>query len=208
MMFTSSLTTEGRLDGDNGSRSSGLPTILSLGVVLLLLATGCTEPTPTATVEEPGALQEASWLAKSETPIRMTGEGAFVGQDLAPVFGPPLFGKSTFGGRCSQPSDFVIRFAVWGQAIHMGRVAAALEHCSIINFATGQSLILDGRMVITAPNGDELHAEYSRGEGQTQESVEFVGGTGRFTNAQGQGHQVATVDRATGVVTSFELLGT
>lgn len=210
-MSTKLLLVSRRPAGERGIHSSyqamRFNTLLGLSFFLLLLATGCTERAPTATIDGSSSAIEAHRLAKNSTPFRMTGEGAFLGQDFAPGFGPPLFGKSTFDGRCSQPSDFVIRFGVWGEATHLGRADAHLEHCSIVDFQTGRSAIIDGEMVIIASNGDELHVQYSRAADQVVEPVEFVGGTGRFSNASGEGHQTATVDRATGTVTSFNLEG-
>ena len=210
-MSTKLLLVSRHPDGERGGHSvielTRFTTLCCLSFLLLYVATGCTERGPTATIDRSASAVETDRLAKSATPFRMTGQGEFVGRDLAPDFGPPLFGKSTFDGRCSQPSDFVIRFAVWGEAIHLGQAHARLEHCSVVNFQTGRSTILDGRMVITASNGDELRATYSRNADQAVELVEFVGGTGRFANASGDGHQVATVDRSTGTVTSFDLQG-
>jgi hypothetical protein len=83
-----------------------------------------------------------------------------------------------------------------GHATHLGRVTLATTE--IIDFASspGTLLILDGRMVMVAANGDELRWSYSGtgtlppdADGNIALSGTFVitGGTGRFSDASGSG---------------------
>lgn len=183
----------------------------ALLTLVTLTASGCDQSTPTSPlVDVTTASQSRDETAKmngdaatlDETgealPFQLSGDAVFAGQDLAPGFGPPEFGKSDFGGRCSAPSDFVVRFSVAGQATHMGDVTASLEHCSLVDFETGRTFSeSDGEMTLTAANGDELRARYQRLPGES-EQVEFIGGTGRFSDASGEATMWAQCDRVAG----------
>lgn len=179
-----------------------------LGAVLLTLVVGgCADAGPTAPPPAAETFVVAAGL-QLERPFQLRGDAVLLAQQLAPDFGPPLFGKSDFGGRCTVPSDFVVSFAIEGNATRMGRFTAIAEHCSVIDFASGGSAIHDGVMVITAANGDELWSNYERptaGESTPEDHV-FVGGTGRFTAASGGGLGHPDCDRSTGTCT-FELEG-
>lgn len=187
-------------------RRSRLPTL----IVLTFMAGGCTEPSPTGVIpEEPAAFDIIAAhhvQPPGGVPLRVRAGATLVGQDFAPGFGPPTFGRSTFDGRCSAPADFVIRFAVEGEATHLGRFTASAEHCSQIDFAAGRtSAITDGVLTYTAANGDELWSRYQRGL-DPAEHHEFVGGTGRFTGASGDGTAHVACNQATGTCV-FELDG-
>lgn len=177
-----------------------------------LLTVGCGASPPTDPIESALAagppVSANRGQPDKQLPFRLRGDAVFLAQDLAPGFGPPQFGKSDFGGRCSVPSDFVLQFALEGQATHLGRFTGVAEHCSQIDFATGLSLISDGVLMLTAANGDELWTGYFRntlGEGQPEEH-EFIGGTGQFVGASGAGLGHPVCDRAAGTCT-FELEG-
>lgn len=187
-------------------------TCFVLGGILSLAAGGC-RPAPTA---PPGdrSSDESSTAANHGLPglevsVRLTATAVVTGQDFAPDFGPPTFGRSDFGGRCSVPSDFVIRFDLEGESTQLGHVTAEVEHCSRLDFTTGRSAISDGIMTVVAANGDELWDEYERvafgGEGDP-EHHRFVGGTGRFAAASGEGLSLARCDRAAGTC-EYELEG-
>lgn len=169
------------------------------------LAGGCDRPVPVAPIDAHVATLDASRAPiepGEELPFVWSGSGVFVGQDLAPDFGPLTFGKSDFDGRCSGPADYVARFAVTGEATHLGKVDATLEHCGYIDWQAGVATDRDGLMVITAANGDELHGNYETG------SIEFDGGTGRFAAATGHGTIHVEADRSTGTIPVFEMEGT
>lgn len=179
--------------------------------IAVALATACSASPPTATnTHEIGSTPIAANHGQpdKELPFSLSGDAVLLGQDFAPDFGPPVFGRSDFGGRCSVDSDFVIRFAIEGEATFLGRLTATAEHCSQIDFTTGLTTITDGEMVITSAYGDELWASYDRttpGAGEP-EQVEFTGGTGQFVGASGGGLAHPICDRATGTCT-YDLEG-
>ncbi len=142
-----------------------------------------------------------------ELPFRMSGGARLVAQQFAPGFPG---GTSDFDGRCSAPSHFVISFTMDATAAHLGRLAGDFEHCSLIDFQTGASTLADGVALITASNGDELRATYRSAaapQGDFDEALTFVGGTGRFENASGEALGDARCNRDTGTCT-YEARGT
>lgn len=179
----------------------GLPAVL-LSAPALLLAGGCESP-----VAGPApvgvALAASRGVPGHDVPLRLTGHAVLVGQDFAPGFGPPTFGRSTFEGRCSVPADFILRFAMRGEATHLGRYTAELEHCTRVEFATGLTAVHDGEAAFTAADGDRLLDRYERlvpgsGSAGDPEHHRFVGGTGRFAGASGEGLLLTHCDRAAG----------
>lgn len=182
-------------------------------IAMALFAGGCDQPPPTDAVDEAsaamGPVTASPVRAGQKAPFRVSGIATLVRQELAPQFGPPRFGKSTFGDRCSIPSDYIIRFSLEGQATHLGRFASTAEHCSLIDFPTGATSIHDGILTLTAADGDELWDRYEGQVAPTDAAAEihtFVGGTGRFAGASGRGMSHVDCDRAAGTCV-FELEG-
>lgn len=113
----------------------------------------------------------------------------------------PFLDRSTFGGRCSIPSDWVTTIDSTGTAEHLGLVSVLASHCTRFDFFSpppGLSVFDSGRMTVTAANGDELWINYSGSflfyPGATPDvglsiatfsSMTIVGGTGRFVDAAG-----------------------
>jgi hypothetical protein len=64
-----------------------------------------------------------------------------------------------------------------GEATHLGRVTVAWSHCP-----EEPDYIGDGRMNLTAANGDHLYGIYDHDD---LSSVAVTGGTGRFSDAMG-----------------------
>ena len=64
-----------------------------------------------------------------------------------------------------------------GEATHLGRVTVAWSHCP-----TEPEYIMDGRMILTAANGDQLYGLYDH---DNLSAVTVTGGTGRFSGATG-----------------------
>lgn len=109
--------------------------------------------------------------------------------------------RDTFAGRCTAPSDWVTTINSTGTASQLGRVTVTQSHCTQINIFTAPPLpavLADGRMVITAANGDQLRLVYTGSflftptsaentgvSNIAYESMTIVGGTGRFTGASG-----------------------
>lgn len=184
-----------------------------LPAVMVWLFSGCGEPGPTALADDARpALSRVSaemhGQPASGSPFRLHATARILAQELAPGFGPPAFGTSDFDGRCSGPADFVIRFGLEGEATHLGRFNGTVEHCTQIDFSTGEIAIIDGAMLLTAADGDELRAGYTGGSGAagTEEVFSFTGGTGRFASASGGGIGRPECDQAAGICT-FSLDG-
>lgn len=159
-------------------------------------------PVPVTSHGQPG-----KWLA-----IRGSLSGNLTGQVLAPGF--PV-ARDLFDGRCSVPSDWVVEFTVSGVISHLGNVTAVLEHCSQIDFQTGNATYGDGVVTIVAANGDELWATYDDGtsgplsaaEVWWQDTFTLTGGTGRFEHASGGGTEWGTALLATFAIPGMSLEG-
>jgi hypothetical protein len=69
-----------------------------------------------------------------------------------------------------------------GQATHLGRVAALWSHCP-----AEPGYVIDGRVTITAANGDTLTGQYDYDPTVKSNilAIAWTGGTGRFANASG-----------------------
>ena len=100
-------------------------------------------------------------------------------------------------GRCVEKAgvaDTLTTFKISGYATHLGWVDVVAEHCS--DFDTGT--YGDGRLTITAANGDILKGTYTHGVSTApppvtgfQDDFAFIdGGTGRFAFASGGGTEV------------------
>ncbi|MGD8282211.1 MAG: hypothetical protein PVJ80_14840 [Gemmatimonadota bacterium] len=182
-----------------------------LCVAGLSLASACDRPTPTGPQYEARLSQRSNFEIQpgEVVPFRMSGTGVFVGQEFAPGFGPPEFGKSDFGGRCSTPADYLVQFMVTAEALHLGTVVAEMEHCGHIDFQSGFTNDRDGLMTIHAADGDELSMAYEGTSvaGEFEGVTTFEGGTGRFTDASGGGTLVGVADRSTGTLPLVEVEG-
>ncbi len=112
--------------------------------------------------------------------------------EFAPGF--PLE-RSTFGGRCTVPSDWVISFAGTGYATHVGAYTVTASHCTQLGQTIETTGVSDGRETVVAANGDVLTYTYGDavfwladpGTVCNSMQVVFTGGTGRFTHASGTG---------------------
>lgn len=69
-----------------------------------------------------------------------------------------------------------------GQATHMGRVAASMSHCP-----AEPDLVNEGRLTLTAVNGDKLYGTYNYDPLSESQNilVTLNGGTGLFAEASG-----------------------
>jgi hypothetical protein len=72
--------------------------------------------------------------------------------------------------------------AATGEATHLGRVVVSWSHCP-----DEPNYLVDGRMTITAANGDTLNGTYNYDPNSTSNSIPttITGGTGRFAGATG-----------------------
>jgi hypothetical protein len=100
-------------------------------------------------------------------------------------------GTSDFGGRCTTPSDYLIRGAGRGQMTHMGRVSVTSEHCGRYPDGTWDG----GFMTFVAADGSALYTTYTGSSTPDFDAETYVfandfaivGGTGRFAGASGGG---------------------
>ncbi|MGE5358909.1 MAG: hypothetical protein ACM3NQ_07795 [Bacteroidales bacterium] len=115
---------------------------------------------------------------------------------------PPFSGTtSTFNGRCSQPSDYVIYASFAGEATHGGRFTGDGSHCSQLHLTPqGPTNITysDGRGTLTSANGSTVSLRWGNGTSGTdpatgetwfRDQFTFAGGTGLFTGATGGGEE-------------------
>ena len=142
---------------------------------------------------------------RGRIPVRLRGEGRLLEQRFAPDFPNP----SDFEGRCSQPAHFVIRFAIEARGRPFRRASGELEHCSIIDFQTGQATFIDGTLAIRGRGRGSLEGVYqgTSSGGGFEDEVVFTGGTGRFRRVRGSGVQFGACDPMAGTC-SYELTGT
>lgn len=183
--------------------------VASLAVIVTLI-TGCADGTPTG-VEATLAPAFSAVGTQQEVPLRGSGTAGVTGQDFAPGF---PFGVSTFDGRCSVPSSWVIEFTGTGEMAHLGAVSLTFEHCSQVDYSSGTFAYTDGVISYTAANGDQLYGTYGSGTGGMlsseviwwQDTFVIEGGTGRFAGASGGGTDRGTTVQASGY-TEYEVEG-
>jgi hypothetical protein len=112
----------------------------------------------------------------------------FVTVEFAPGF---PFVRSTFGGRCSTPSDWVAHWSGTGTSNHTGLIKAFGSDCDRVNLATGEVVYDEGVITEYGANGDYIFATYTNGRGTLggtfTDDWTITGGTGRFAGATGQG---------------------
>lgn len=155
----------------------------------------------TATSVLAGAASATHGQPEKQLPYQGVQAGSATTFELASGF---PFERSTFGGRCSVPSD---AFSAWdetGTATHVGSFTTEFSHCSQLDLATGAGTFSDGRMTTTAANGDSWTGTYvgvttailPDGTATYTSEVTIAGGTGRFTGATGviSGSGVSHID--------------
>jgi hypothetical protein len=111
--------------------------------------------------------------------------------------------KSTFGGRCSVPSEWVISFTGSGSATHLGSFTFRASHCTQVGATINVS---DGRASFVAASGDVLWEDYgdaafsfpSPSLACATTHASFTGGTGRFAGVSGSAVEVGCFDLAGG----------
>jgi hypothetical protein len=187
-----------------------IPTLV-LTVPLLLASCDCETPTEGGGLEALAATLAIPDGLGEGLPLRGEGIAGITGMEYAPGFPG---GQSTFDDRCSVPSDYVIEFRGTGHLSHLGEVTLVFEHCSQIDFTTGNTTYGDGTFAFVAANGDELWGTYGSGTGAPvsateigwQDTFVLIGGTGRFAGASGGGVDRGKTHSVTGY-TTFETVG-
>jgi hypothetical protein len=146
-------------------------------VAMVALAAAALAPSAAATGGQPG----------KQLSFRGYVQG-FVTPEFAPGF---PFVRSTFGGRCSTPSDWVAHWFGTGTSSHTGVISAFGSDCDRIDLATGQLVYDDGVITEWGANGDYIFATYTNGRGtlggRITDDWTITGGTGRFAGATGEG---------------------
>ncbi len=137
-------------------------------------------------------------------PYKFKGEFRVIGVQWANPQGGPAPGVvSTFDGRCSVPSDYLITFGLVGEATHLGRTTGTAQHCSQLIWTTegpAGATYSDGRFSATAADGDIVKGTYTNGTSGAYENgllwfhdfYTITGGTGRFLEATGGGEEGGT----------------
>ncbi len=159
-----------------------------------------TLPSSFASITTGGGAANALIAPAPVEPYKANAEGRVTQIDWASGQGPVPGVTSTFDGRCSVPSDFVITFAVIGEATHLGRFTGQMGHCSQLIWTQqgpAGTTYGDGRFTLSAANDDTVTGMYTNRESGTDASGlhwflddwTITGGTGRFAGATGHGEQ-------------------
>ena len=106
------------------------------------------------------------------------------------------------------PGVFTVTTSGGGIAFHLGEVTASSTETLDFATAPGTTVVRDGRMVLVAANGDELHWSYGGsaslpgpdGSAAISGSYTITGGTGRFSDAAGSGTISGSANGITGAV--------
>ena len=175
---------------------------MSLRTVVLVAAlvalAACQQAGPTAGIVQNPAAPSAAAASSDSRPWKATMEFRAAGVQWA---GQPGVDTSTFGGRCSVMSDYVITVAFKGEATHAGRFTGGGSHCTQISWTPagpGGVAYSDGRGTLTAANGSTLTLEWGDGVSGVdpttgklwfKDTFTFTGGTGRFAGASGGGQE-------------------
>jgi hypothetical protein len=158
--------------------------------VILSLAAFVLATSASATHGQPG----------KQLPFQGMWAGPASGQEFAPGFPNE---RSTFDGRCSVPSDYVISWdGLTGKATHLGSLTVVeASHCSQFDPASGVIPFGDGVFTLMAANGDTVTGTYGNGLSSFQPDgtitytyeLTIAGGTGRFAGATGDAAVSGTV---------------
>ena len=180
---------------------------LALVIASLAAVAACEQAGAPSRAENPAAPSSMTAAAPSsmaaaapERPWKATLQWAVTGLEW-PDGQPPFTGAtSTFGGRCSVPSDYVISATFAGESTHAGRISGAGSHCSQLHLTPeGPSGVTysDGRGTFTTANGSTLEIRWGNGTSWTDEKgvtwfkdqFTLLGGTGTFEGATGGGEE-------------------
>ena len=160
-----------------------------------------TGPSPTIAPSSSGAGAAASASAPSfarERPWKANFMWAVTGIQWA---GVPGQDTSTFEGRCSVASDYVINGSMEGEATHAGRVTGTGSHCSQITWGPQGPMgatYSDGRGILNTANGSTITLRWGNGttgvdpatgENWFRDTWTIAGGSGLFAGATGSGEE-------------------
>lgn len=146
--------------------------------------------------DNPAATTTRSWKATIDfraTRVEWAGGAPFTGA------------TSTFAGRCSVPSDYVITAAFDGEEAYGGRITGSGGHCTQLLWTPqGPAGVTysDGSGTLVGDDGSQLSISYGNGTSGTdsasgatwfRDEFTFRGGTGRFDGAAGGGEEGGTL---------------
>jgi hypothetical protein len=188
-------------------RTTTLLLLVALSPVVILGQADVAEQPPPATIEQPFHVTATMRV----TAVRW-------------VTDPPEYGrKSLFEGRCSNPSDYVVSFAMEGDEPVLGGVTGEASHCSQIEWVDGRPAAIaysDGVFKYITADGGELRGTYTDGtttwdeatqSGTCHDELSFIEGTGRFAGVSGRGEDRCTFgsleDALAGVPAPLETIG-
>ncbi|MGE5361504.1 MAG: hypothetical protein ACM3NQ_21005 [Bacteroidales bacterium] len=157
-------------------------------------------PSSFASIATGGGAPNAPGTSAPVKPYKANGEGRVIKVAWASGVGPAPGVTSTFNGRCTVPSDFVITFKLLGEATHLGRFTGQMEHCSQLVWTPqgpAGATYSDGRLTLSAANDDTITGTYTNRDSGTdasgliwfRDAWTITGGTGRFAGATGHGEQ-------------------
>jgi hypothetical protein len=169
-----------------------------LALTLAALVAACSADAPTGAH---ASRSGATWRG-GRPPAALDAAGAHARQRAAPFRfrGTTFSAPPTTDPRCP---ELIVHVTTGGHATHLGQFTGAVSHC----VRDGSLDFTDGRFVFTAADGDELHGTHSGSFVPTAAPkvfdfagrVAFVGGTGRFADATGDGALAGRIDMSTGV---------
>lgn len=134
----------------------------------------------------------ASAAATGGQPGKQLSFRGYVQGFVTPEFAPGFpFVRSTFGGRCSTPSDWIAHWSGTGTSNYTGLIKAWGSDCDRVDLATGKVVYDEGVITEYGANGDYIFATYTNGRGTLggtfTDDWTITGGTGLFAGATGQG---------------------
>lgn len=159
-----------------------------------------TSPSSFASITTGAGAPSAPITPAPMKPYKANGEARVTKVAWASGKGPAPGVTSTFDGRCTVPSDYVITAALIGEGTHLGRFTGQMEHCTQLVWTPqgpAGATYSDGRFTLAAANDDTITGMYTNRESGTDASgllwflddSTITGGTGRFAGATGHGEQ-------------------
>lgn len=159
-----------------------------------------TAPSSFASITTTGGAPNALIASAPVRPYKANGEGRVTKIAWASGQGPAPGVTSTFDGRCTVPSDYVITATIIGEGTHLGRFTGQMEHCSQLVWTPqgpAGATYGDGRFTLSAANGDTITGVYTNSESGIdasglrwfRDNWTITGGAGRFAGATGHGEQ-------------------
>jgi hypothetical protein len=168
---------------------------LSAACFLVVSLAGCSDQILSPEAESAVQIEDAVQGKTKGVPFK-----AEMLWSVTPTFSPGFpFGLSTFDGRCSVPSTWVLSYTVAGKASHLGNISGEGSHCAVVVWGPGGTVAggsgSDAILTIVAANGDTFELDrvgvasgvLDSGAPWWSEEWGILEGTGRFSGADGNG---------------------